>query len=164
MEQFIIVGQIINTHGVKGELKIFPMTDDLKRFKKLKKIYIDGEEKIVSWCKLQADRVILKLEGIETMDDAQKLKTKHVYVSREDAVKLPEGRYFVADIMGCTVVDTEGTELGKVDEVIFTGSNEVYWIKKPKELLIPVIEDVVVDIDVENEKITIKPVKEWQDE
>lgn len=162
MEKFITIGEIINTHGVHGELKILPMTDDLKRFRKLKKVYIDGEEKMISWCKLQADKAILKIEGIDTMNDAIKYKTKLLKVSREDAVKLPEGRYYEADIIDCTVEDENGAYLGKINEIIHTGSNDVYWIKGENELLIPALKSVVTKMDVENRKIIIKPVGQWQ--
>lgn len=162
MEKFITIGEIINTHGVHGELKILPMTDDLKRFRKLKKVYIDGEEKIISWCKLQADKAILKIEGIDTMYDAIKYKTKLLKVSREDAVKLPEGRYYEADIIDCTVEDENGAYLGKINEIIHTGSNDVYWIKGENELLIPALKSVVTKMDVENRKVIIKPVGQWQ--
>lgn len=162
MEQFITIGEIINTHGVHGELKILPMTDDLKRFRKLKKVYIDDEEKMVSWCKLQSDKAILKIEGIDTMNDAIKYKSKLLKVSREDAVKLPEGRYYEADIIDCTVEDENGAYLGKINEIIHTGSNDVYWIKGEKELLIPAIRSVVTKMNVENGKIIIRPVDQWQ--
>lgn len=161
MENLISIGQIINTHGVKGELKIYPLTDDIKRFRKLKEVVIDGEKKQVSWCKLQSDRVILKIEGIDSMDQAMKFKGKYLEVTREEAVKLPEGRFFVADIIGCNVIDSEGREHGLVSDVIFTGSNDVYWVKGKKELLIPAIESVVESIDVENKVIKIRPLGEW---
>lgn len=162
MKQFLTVGQIINTHGIKGEVKVYPLTDDIKRFRKLKKVYINGIERQIVWCKFQADRVILKIEGIDSIEDAVKYKEKYIEVSREDAVKLPEGRYFVADIIGCTVVDENGVDYGKIYDVIHTKNNDVYWIKEGKELLIPVLKDIVVNIDVENQKITIKPVETWQ--
>ena len=161
MKDKITVGQIINTHGIKGELKVYPLTDDIKRFKKLKYVLLDGEEKKVLWCKLQNDKAILKLEGIDTMDAAEKLKTKYLQVKREDAVKLPEGGYFVVDIIGCKVIDTKGEEVGEVKEVIFTGSNDVYWVKGKKDIMVPVIDSVVKEIDVENSKIIIEPVEVW---
>ncbi len=162
MEQFMTVGQIINTHGIKGELKIYPLTDDLRRFRKLHKIYIDGIEKNITWCKLQADKVILKIEGIDSIEEAIKYKEKYLQVSREDAIKLPEGSYFVADIIGCVVVDENGTEYGKIADVIKTGSNDVYWIKEGKELLIPALKNIVINMDIENKKVIIKPVETWQ--
>lgn len=164
MEQFLNVGQIVNTHGVKGEVKVFPLTDDPMRFKKLKKVIIDNKEVQILSYKFQKDRVILKLEGIDTMDDAIRLKGKYLKISREDAVKLPKDTYFIADLIGCSVFDTDETPLGEVYDVIKTGSNDVYWVKGIKELLIPVLKEIVLDINVEDKKIVIKPVKEWQDE
>ncbi len=164
MEQFLNVGQIVNTHGVKGEVKVFPLTDDPMRFKKLKKVIIDNKEVQILSYKFQKDRVILKLEGVDTMDDAIRLKGKYLKVSREDAVKLPKDTYFIADLIGCSVFDTNETPLGEVYDVIKTGSNDVYWVKGKKELLIPVLKEIVLDINVEDKKIVIKPVKEWQDE
>jgi len=161
MEKFLAVGQIINTHGLKGELKIYPLTDDIRRFRKLEKVFIDGVEKKVVWCKLQTDRVILKIEGIDSIEQAQKYKDKYIEISREDAVPLEEGTYFVADLIGCTVYDTEGRNLGVVYDVLKTGSNDVYWIKEGKELLIPALRDIVVEVDVDHSKIVIKPVETW---
>jgi 16S rRNA processing protein RimM len=164
LEQFLNVGQIVNTHGVKGEVKVFPLTDDPMRFKKLKKVIIDNKEVQILSYKFQKDRVILQLEGVDTMDDAIRLKGKYLKVSREDAVKLPKDTYFIADLIGCSVFDTDETPLGEVYDVIKTGSNDVYWVKGIKELLIPVLKEIVLDINVEDKKIVIKPVKEWQDE
>lgn len=162
MKQFLSVGQIVNTHGLKGELKVYPLTDDMKRFRKLKKVYIDGIERNVVWCKLQTKTVVLKIEGIDSIEDADKYREKYLEVSREDAVKLPEGRYFVTDIIGCGVIDENGVALGKIHDVIHTPANDVYWIKEGNELLIPVLKTIVVKIDVENKEIIIKPVETWQ--
>lgn len=162
MKQFLAIGQIINTHGIHGELKIYPLTDDIRRFRKLERVFIDGIEKKVVWCKLQSDRVILKIEGIDTIEQAEKLKEKYIEVKREDAVKLPEGSYFIADIIGCIVYDTNGKNLGIISDVIKTGSNDVYWIKEGNELLIPALKDIVVEIDINGGKIIIKPVESWQ--
>lgn len=161
MKEVITIGQIINTHGLKGEIKVLPLTDDIKRFKKLKTVLLKNEEIKVVWCKIQSDKVILKLEGIETIEQAEKLKSEYLKVKREDAVKLPEGRYFVVDIVGCRVVDTNGKDVGVVKEVIFTGSNDVYWVEGEKEVMVPVIDSVVENIDIVNSKITIQPVEVW---
>lgn len=159
---YITIGQIVNTHGIKGELKIYPLTDDMKRYRKLEYVYIDNQKWNVVWCKLQPTTVILKLENLDKVEEAIKFKDKYLEVERGKAIKLPEGRHFVADIIGCIVSDTNGVILGKIDDVIFTGSNEVYWIKGPKELLIPALKTVVTNIDVENKKITIQPLEIWQ--
>lgn len=162
MKEFLSIGQIINTHGVNGELKVYPLTDDIKRFRKLNRIFIDGAEKNIVWCKLQADKVILKVEGIDSMDQAVKYKNKYIEVKREDAVKLPEGSYFVTDIIGCSVEDEEGNKLGKIYDVIKTGSNDVYWVKdNEKEVLIPALKTIVVKIDIENQILIVKPLILW---
>jgi 16S rRNA processing protein RimM len=161
MKEFITIGQIVNTHGLKGELKVYPLTDDIKRFRKLKTVFVDDVERTVSWCKIQTDKVILKIEGIESMEEAQKYKTKYLTVKREDAVKLPEDRYFVVDIVGCRVIDENNNEIGTVKEVIFTGSNDVYWVKGNKEVLVPVLKDIVKSIDIEKQEIVISPLEVW---
>lgn len=161
MKDFLTIGQIINIHGIKGELKVFPLTDDSKRYRKLKTVYIDGVERKILWCKLQAKFVVLKIEGIETPEEAIKYRDKYLEVKRDDAVKLEEDTYFVADIIGCNVVDENNKELGKVFDVIFTGSNEVYWVKGKEELMVPALKSVVVSMDLKNKLVTIKPVDSW---
>jgi 16S rRNA processing protein RimM len=162
MKEFLAVGQIINTHGLKGEVKVYPLTDDLRRFRKLKEVLIDGKVVKLTWCKLQAQLVILKLEGVDSIEQAIKYKDKYIEVKREDAVELSEGEFFIADIIGCTVVDENGTELGTVHDVIQTPNNDVYWVKGSAEVLVPALKTIVSGIDVENRKITIKPLEVWQ--
>lgn len=164
MREILRVGKIVNTHGLKGEVKVIALTDDPKRFKDLEYVLIDNKEVKIQGCKFQKDRVIVKLEGIDIIEQAEKLKTKYMEIKRENAVELEEDCYFITDIVGCTVVDTNGTDLGKIYEVIQTKNNDVYWIKKPKELLIPVLLKIVEDINIEDKIITIRPVGEWQDE
>jgi 16S rRNA processing protein RimM len=164
VKETLNIGQIINTHGLKGELKVFPLTDDIRRFRKLKNVIIDGVERTIVWCKLQNDKVILKIEGIDSIEQAMGYKSKYLEVKRDEAVKLPEGRYYVADILGCKVLDTDNFEFGIVHDVIFTKNNDVYWVKGNRELLLPVLDHIVVSIDIQNKEIIIKPTKEWQDE
>jgi 16S rRNA processing protein RimM len=161
MKEILTVGQIINTHGIKGEIKVYPLTDDIRRFRKLKTVYIDGIEREISWCKLQVDKVILKIVGIESPEEAYKYRNKYIQVKRENAADLEEDRYFVADIIGCKVVDENGKEFGNVFDVIFTGSNEVYWVKGQEEILVPALKSVVAKMDIENKLIVIKPVEIW---
>lgn len=162
MKEYISIGQIINSHGVKGELKIFPLTDDINRFKGIKKVFIDGVERKVTWVKIATPKVILKIEGIETIEEALLYKNKYVEVNRENAVKLKEGCHFIADLIGCVVYDTLNKKLGTVTEVLQTGSNDVYVVKgEGKELLVPALKSVVESIDVESEKIVIKPEVQW---
>ncbi len=164
MKDILRVGKIVNTHGLKGEVKVIPLTDDPKRYNELEFVLIDGVERKIQGCKYQKDRVIVKVEGIDTIEEAEKYKNKYMEIPREYAVPLEEDTYYIADIIGCNVFDTNGKDLGEVYDVIQTKNNDVYWIRKPKELLIPVLLDIVTDIDVENRKITIRPVGEWQDE
>lgn len=164
MKDILRVGKIVNTHGLRGEVKVIPLTDDPKRYNDLDFVLIDGVERKIEGCKYQKDRVIVKVEGINTIEEAEKYKNKYMEIPREYAVPLEEDTYYIADIIGCTVYDTNGKDLGEVYDVIQTKNNDVYWIRKPKELLIPVLLEIVTDIDIENRKITIKPVGEWQDE
>ncbi len=164
MKKFLTIGEITKPHGIKGEVKVFPLTDDIARFKRLKRVFIDGREVQVIYVTVGNDRAIMKLEGCESVEDAEKFRKKTMEVPREEAVKLEEDAYFIEDLKDCTVFDSDGKELGQISEVIQTGANDVYWIKKPKELLIPVIRDVVLDVDIEKERIIIKPLREWTDE
>lgn len=164
MEDYLSVGQISKPHGIKGEVKVIPLTDDIKRFRKLKKVYIDGNEKTIVWCKMQVDRVILKIEGIDTIESAEILRNKYIQVKREEAVRLPKDSYFVTDLVSCTVYDTLENKIGKIYDVIKTGSNDVYWIKDEKEVLIPALKDIVLEVDIDSHRIVIRPIKEWQDE
>ena len=164
MSENLKVGKIVNTHGLKGEMKVIALTDNPRRFDYLDYVIIDGKEVNIENCKYQKDRVIVKLEGIDRIEDAEKMKEKFMEVERENAVELEEDCYFLSDLRQCTVFDTNGKELGKIFEVIQTKNNDVYWIKKPVELLIPVLKDIVIDINIEDKKIVIRPVGEWMDE
>jgi len=164
MRDILRVGKIVNTHGLKGEMKVIPLTDDMRRYDDLEFVLLDGKEVKIEKVKYQKDRVILKLENIDIIEEAEKLKNKYLEIPREYAVELEEDTYFITDLIGCNVVDTDGKDLGQIYEVLQTKNNDVYWIKKPKELLIPVLLDIVLDINIEERKITIKPVGEWQDE
>lgn len=162
MESFLSIGEIINTHGIKGEVKVYPLTDDIKRFKNLKKVFINGEEKNILGCKFKNKFVVLKIEGIDSIEEANRYRNKYLEIKKENAVKLPEGSYFIADLVECTVVDEEGNTIGNMKDVMETGSNDVYVVQGEKEVLIPAIKQVVTNIDIENKIITIKPLEMWQ--
>ncbi|MFD3156540.1 ribosome maturation factor RimM [Haloimpatiens sp. FM7330] len=162
MKEYLSIGEIINTHGIKGELKVYPLTDDMNRFKQLDEVLIDGVTKKILECKMQKDRVILKIEGINSIEEANKYRNKYIKIHRKNAVELEEDAYFITDLIGCKVFDTNGVELGKVYDVIQTGSNDVYWVKGNQETLIPALKSIVVKVDTEKSNIIIKPVKEWQ--
>ncbi len=155
MEDFLRVGVVTTTHGVHGEVKVYPTTDDPKRFLDLERVFVDEQnvrtEREIEGVKFFKNMVILKLSGIGDMDRAAKLRGAELYVSREDAVPLEEGEYYIADLLGMEVVSDEGEVLGHVQDVIETGANDVYMVRRPKgkPLLLPAIPDCVLDIDVE---------------
>lgn len=164
MEELFNVGQIVNTHALKGEVKVMVLTSDVKNFKRYGKVLVGKVWKKIESVKFQKDRVILKLEGIDTIEQAETFKGVYLKVLRIDEPELSDDEDYVCDIIGCTVYDTEDKDLGKVFDVISTKNNDVYWIKQPKELLIPVLKDIVLEVNVDEKKIVIRPVRQWQDE
>lgn len=164
MSELLKVGKIVNTHGLRGEVKVMALTDDPRRFDELEYVLIDGKEVEVVGCKYQKDRIIVKLKGVDKVEEAEKLKNKFMEVPREFAVELEEDCYFLADLKECIVFDTDGKEIGEVYDVIQTKNNDVYWIRKPKEVLIPALKDIVTEINIDDRKIIIRPIGEWMDE
>lgn len=161
MEDLLQVGVITSTHGIRGEVKIFPTTDDNRRFKKLKTCILDtGKEKIeleVESCKFFKQFVILKFKGIDNINEVERYKQCSLYVTRENAVRLRKGEYFIADLIGLTVVDEEEQVLGTLKEVLLTGANDVYVVEteEKKELLLPVIKECILKIDLEQKQIVV---------
>ncbi len=161
MEQFFRVGVITSTHGIHGEVKVFPTTDDPARFKKLKKVILDdGKKQLdmeVESVKFQKNMVILKFKGIDNINDVEKYRQADLLVTRENAVKLEEGEYFIADLMGLKATSDEGEDLGVLTDVLQTGANDVYIFSKEGEadLLIPKIPDCVKEINIEAGTILI---------
>ena len=161
MEDRFQVGVITSTHGIKGEVKVFPTTDNVKRFKKNMEIILDtGKENInltVESVKFFKQFVILKFKGIDNINDIEKYKTKSLYVTRANAVRLRKDEYFIADLLGVDVWEDNGDKLGVLKDVIETGANDVYVItlEDGKELLIPAIKECILDVDIENRKMTV---------
>lgn len=155
MEKRFQVGVITSTHGVRGEVKVFPTTDDASRFKKLKQVILDtGKEDIeleITGVKFFKNMVILKFKGIDDMDTANLYRQKSLYVTRDNAVKLAKNEYFIADLIGLEVNSDEGELLGVLEDVLQTGANDVYVIKTPEseEILIPAIKDCIKEVDIE---------------
>ena len=155
MEDFFQVGIITTTHGVRGEVKVFPTTDDAKRFKRLKDVILDtGKERItleIEHVKFFKQFVILKFKGIDDMNQAEKYRKASLLVTRQNAVRLGRDEYFVADLMGLRVEDEDGTEIGVLQSVMETGANDVYVIllNDGRELLLPAIRQCVLAVDVE---------------
>ena len=161
MEQLLQVGVISSTHGVRGEVKVFPTTDDVKRFKKLKKVILDtGKEQLpleIEGVKFFKQFVILKFRGIDNINDIEKYKGKRLLVDREHAVKLKKDEYFIADMIGMDVFTEEGELFGALKDVMETGANDVYVIEMTdgKEVLVPAIKQCILDVDIENRKMVI---------
>ncbi|MBE5892423.1 MAG: 16S rRNA processing protein RimM [Lachnospiraceae bacterium] len=155
MEKMFQVGIITSTHGVHGEVKVFPTTDDVRRFKRLKEVILDtGKEQItleVEGTKFFKQFVILKFKGIDNINDVERYRQKSLYVTRENAVRLKKDEYFIADLMGLRVHNEDGSEIGVLREVIETGANDVYVIDLDdgRELLLPAIKECVLNVDVE---------------
>ena len=161
MKDFLNIGKISKFHGIKGDVKVIPLNKDMEDFDNLKEVMINDVFYKVTQIKYLNDKVILKLEGIESIEDTYKLKNEEVYMKRPEESELPEGVFYVSDIEDMEVYDEENVFLGEVSEIIETGSNDVYWIKKPKEILIPATDEVIVSINIEDNKMIIKPVAEW---
>jgi 16S rRNA processing protein RimM len=161
MDNYLRVGVITTTHGVRGEVKVFPTTDDPNRFKDLKKVLLDtGKELLpleIEGVKFFKQLVILKFKGIDNINDIEKYRSKDLLISREDAVALEEGEYFIYDLIDSTVITEDGNELGVLAEVLTTAANDVYVVKTPvgKEILIPSIKECILDVDIENKKIIV---------
>ena len=166
MKQYITVGRIISPWGVRGQVKVEPLTDDIERFKNLKEVFYEQEnclEKLVikEVIFLKKAFVVLKFEGVDDAKEAEKFRNKYIMVHRKDAVKLPEGRYFICDIIGLKVYTVDDEYLGEIINVIQTGANDVYVInnKENKEILIPAIKEVVKNIDIEKGIMFIFPME-----
>ena len=150
MEDLLQVGVITSTHGVRGEVKVFPTTDDAKRFKKLKQVILDtGKENLeleITQVKFFKNMVILKFRQFDNINDIEQYKGKSLYVTRENAVKLKKNEYFIADLIGLSVESDEGEALGEITDVLQTGANDVYIVQKKgePELMIPAIRDCIV--------------------
>jgi 16S rRNA processing protein RimM len=159
-----MIGKVVSTQGNKGEVNVFPLTDSIERFKNLDNVFLRNKNSQtilnVEKIRIKKDRVILKLKDIENLEEARMIVGSFLEVERKDAVKLSKDTYFIFEIIGLEVYDENNIFLGKVENVISTGSNDVYVvkIKDKEELFIPAILDVVKNIDLEKKRITINMV------
>lgn len=155
------VGVITQTHGIKGEVKVFPTTDDVGRFKKLKEVIMDnGRERLtleIEGVKFFKQYAILKFKGYDSINDIEKYKSAKLYVTREHAVKLKKDEYFIADLIGIEIVTEDGAHFGRMKDVLVTGANDVYVVEREDgtEVLLPAIKECVRNIDMEQGKITV---------
>ncbi|MBO5955399.1 MAG: 16S rRNA processing protein RimM [Clostridia bacterium] len=161
MKKDIEIGQIVNTHGLRGDLKVMPWCDDPMVFDELAYVVIDGTEYDIEKSRMQKNMVLLKLEGIDDINVAERYKNKVLTVPREELGELPEGTYYICDLLGCSVETVSGRDLGKICDIIKTGSNDVYVVEddSKKQVLIPVIDEVVKSVDIDEKKIVIEPLK-----
>ena len=159
MQKRLEIGQIVNTFGIKGEIKITPFTDDINRFDNLKKVYVktkkESKQYKVENVKYHKNMVLLKLVGINTIEDAEMLKNAFLEIDREDAVPLDEGTYYIADLIGLEVYTDENKLLGKVEDIYNTGSNDIYVIKDElgKQILLPGIKEVIKEVKLDDKII-----------
>ena len=161
MEDLLQVGAITQPHGVHGEVKVFPTTNDVRRFKKLKEVILDtGKEKKlleIEGVKFFKQYAILKFKGFDSINDIEKYKGKPLLVTRENAVRLGRDEYFIADLIGLAVYDDQDQYLGVLTNVIETGANDVYEVmfEDGRQVLFPAIKQCILDVDLENRKMKV---------
>ena len=155
------IGQIVNTFGIKGMVKVIPFTDDIKRFDKLEKVYIEKnkskKEYKIKEVKYHKNMVLIKFEGIDKIEQAEELRNSYLTISRDSVEELEEGRYYIVDLLGLNVYTDEQVLLGTLEDIFNTGSNDIYVVrsKEGKQILLPAIEDVIKQVDLENKKIIV---------
>lgn len=160
-QAYFEIGQIVNTFGIKGILKVNSFTQDPLAFESFKTVLVEKNKKLVELeveeAKLHKNQVLLKLKGINDINEAEKLKGCYIKLPREKAKKLPENTYFIADLIGMQVYTDEGNLLGKVDDIYNSGSADIYVVKDElgKQILLPGIKDVIKQVDIDNEKIIV---------
>lgn len=161
MTKYLEIGQIVNIFGIKGMVKIKPFTDDINRFDRLKKIYISNKngkkEYQIQEIKYHKNMVLMKLEGVDTPEQADLLRQSYLLVDRADEEPLEEGVYYIVDLLGLEVYTDDNKLLGKVDDIFNTGSNDIYVVKDEmgKQILLPGIPDVLKNVDLEKGRITV---------
>ena len=158
------IGQIVNTQGLKGEVRVYPFTDDIYRFDDLEEFYL-GKDLETKWeverVRYKGNMVIMKIKGVDSVEMAERLKTKNLYVSRENSVDLDEDEFFIADLIGLDVFTVAGEKVGTLKDVLQYSANDVYVVKgdNDKEYLIPSTLKFVPEINIEEKKMIIDPIK-----
>lgn len=161
MEDLLQVGVITTTHGVRGEVKVFPTTDDAARFKKLKTVILDdgkGKRELeITSVKFFKNLVILKFKGLDNMNEVEGLRQAKLLVTREHAVPLKKDEYFIADLLGLAAISDEGEALGTISDVLQTGANDVYVISRENtpDLLVPAIKECILNVDIAEGCMTV---------
>lgn len=161
MQEFLEIGQIVNTFGIKGMVKVKPFTDDITRFDRLDKVYVESnkikKQYEIEEVKYHKDMVLIKFKGIDKVEDAELLRNCYLKVDRKDEPELEEGTYYIVDLLGLDVYSDEGNLLGKLDDIYNYGSSDIYVVKDElgKQLLLPAISDVIKEINLEQKKIVV---------
>ena len=165
IRQYLELGKIVGTHGVRGEVKLLPWCDDPDFAKNFKTVYWDknGAEPVkVVRCRAHKNMILMQLSGVESLDAAEALRNRMLYIRRSDA-HLAEGVWFIEELLGCAALDADAPEksYGTVTDIVKTGANDVWQITAPdgKDYLIPAIKDVVISADVANDRVFIRPLK-----
>ena len=161
--KYIETGKIVGTHGVKGMVRVQPWADSGEFLAGFKTFYLDenGTDRLTATTvKPHGNVVLMTIKGVGSIEDAEKLRGRVIYIDRNDA-KLPEGRYFVTDLLDCVATDADsGKILGKISDISETGANDVWHITSGgKEYLVPAIDEVIVSVDTENSAVVIRPMK-----
>lgn len=161
MESLMEIGQIVNTYGIKGFVKVVPFTDNINRFEDLKTVYVETKKGLENFeieeVKYSKNTVLLKLKGIDDINIAEKYRNCYLKISRENAVKLPEDTYFIIDLLDIKVYTDEDIYLGNIIDVYPTGSNDIYVVKNEegKQVLLPAIGEVIKTVDIQNKKMVV---------
>ena len=157
--EYYRIACIVRPHGVQGNVKLEPLTDNVNRFRGLQEAYLetDGKRTLVklNGIGINPDAVTLHIEGVDTREEAEKLRGAYLCVDKTHAVRLPPDTYFVADLIGCTVTDTVGEMYGRITDVLETGANDVYVVEGERPMLLPALKKVLHEVDVEQKRIVL---------
>ena len=158
--QKLEIGQIVNTFGIKGFVKVKPFTDDITRFEKLKNLYIKDKQYQVQEVKYHKNMVLLKFLEVNSIEEAENLRNSYIQIDRKDGIK-KENEYYIVDLLGLEVYDENDNLLGILEDIFNTGSNDIYVVKNKlgKQTLLPAISDVIKEINLEQKKIVVHLLK-----
>ncbi|KXZ40060.1 16S rRNA processing protein RimM [Alkalithermobacter thermoalcaliphilus JW-YL-7 = DSM 7308] len=164
MQKYFKVGQIVNTQGLKGEMRVYPLTDYKERFEEIQWVYIGDDlqtKYFIEKVRYKNNLAIIKLKGIDNINEVEKLRNKYLVIPRENARELEEDAYFIADLIGLNAYTVDGKYLGVLEDVMQPGANDVYVIKSEdgKEYLIPAVKQFVPEININERKIIIDPIE-----
>ena len=165
MKERLEVGQIVNTFGIKGFVKVKPWVNDIERFDDLEKVYVkikkETQKLEIEEVKYHKDMVLIKFKGIETVEQAETLRNCYLEIDREDAIPLEEGTYYIVDLLELDVYTDEGELLGKLEDIYNTGAKDIYVVKNElgKTVLLPGIPEVIKEVNLEEKKITVHLLK-----